>query len=64
VKRNETTKPDGVGPRKTVEENLEEYRQFWRRATAELIKAGLITDEHLRSSPRLARAIRNFLRKK
>lgn len=50
-------------PKKIPEMNWEEYQQFWVDAISDFREKGLITDEHLRRSPRLVRAIKSFLRK-
>jgi hypothetical protein len=47
----------------TLEENWEDYRQYWVNAITEFREKGLITDEHLRRYPKLARALKSFLGK-
>jgi hypothetical protein len=57
VPRNKTDKSSISQPKKTIEQMWEEYRQSHVDMILQFRREGLITDEHLRRSPRLRRAI-------
>lgn len=61
---NETGKLRTSEPKKTFEQQWDEYRQFWLDAIVQWREEGLITDDHLRRFPSLRSALEQSNRKR